>query len=511
MDLIVLTKLGFDDSLDEEFAVKEKFMKILLIAPYLGEMKHISSKETIEHLLPSSALVYLASFLRAANHEPVVLDLNTKLVHKQVDKLLYCQSRIIERIKECDPGLIGINCLFSGAFPTVLEFVKIIRSNFPKIKIVIGGIHPSTYPQNILEHCKEIDYLVLGEGETQIVELADCIEQDDFEKIAKISSFACRTKDGSVKINEDKLLLDLDDLPMPAWDLVDFKNYEIDMTNYYNPKQLTMKNRVPIFSSRGCPMDCNFCDMFLTMGKKHRRSSAERFVDEIEFLHKNKGMNYFSIMDDNLTLNNKHILRICEEIKRRKLNIQFETPNGVQVSSLNEEVIAALASAGLVRTNVAIESGSDYIRNLVVGKDLEKEKIYDVCKLLKKYKIMTGGFFVIGFPEETNETLTDTYEMMNELKLDRMKPHIAIPFPGTRLFEQVKRDNLFTQHVDFDNLWKMPMSHAQDDFIIKPYDMSLEDLRKWRSKLAAVNDKYLNYNSNTFRTMELAKMNAAMV
>ena len=486
-------------------------MKILLIAPYLGEMKHISKEETMEHLLPSSALVYLASFLRSHNHDPVLLDLNTKPVHKQVDKLKFCQSKIIEHIKECDPKLVGINCLFSGVFPTVLEFVKVIRSNFPKIKIVIGGIHPTTYPQNILEHCKEIDYVVLGEGETQIVELADCIEQDDFKNLSKISSFACRTEEGLVKINADKSLLDLDDLPMPAWDLVDFKDYEIDMSRYYNPKQHVIKNRVPIFSSRGCPMNCNFCDMFLTMGKQHRRSSAEKFVDEIEFLYENKGMNYFSIMDDNLTLNNGHILKICDEIKRRKLDIQFETPNGVQVNSLNEEVIAALASAGLVRTNVAIESGSDYIRNLVIGKELEREKIYDVCKLLKKYRIMTGGFFVIGFPEETNETLADTYEMMNELKLDRMRPHIAIPFPGTRLFEQVKRDNLFTQHVDFDNLWGTPVSHTQDDFIIKPYDMSIEDLRKWRSKLAAMNKKYLNYNSNRFRSINSAKMNTAVL
>ena len=134
-------------------------MKILLIAPYLGEMKHISKEETMEHLLPSSALVYLASFLRSHNHDPVLLDLNTKPVHKQVDKLKFCQSKIIEHIKECDPKLVGINCLFSGVFPTVLEFVKVIRSNFPKIKIVIGGIHPTTYPQNILENCKEIDYV----------------------------------------------------------------------------------------------------------------------------------------------------------------------------------------------------------------------------------------------------------------------------------------------------------------------------------------------------------------
>ena len=123
---------------------------------------------------------------------------------------------------------------------------------------------------------------------------------------------------------------------------------------------------------------------------------------------------------------------------------------------------------------------------------------------------MTGGFFVIGFPEETNKTLADTYKMMDDLKLDRMKPHIAIPFPGTKLFKQVQRDNLFTQHIDYSNLWRTPVSHAQHDFIIKPYNLSIEDLRRWRSKLAALNEKYFNFNSNKFRLGESAGRASSM-
>jgi radical SAM superfamily enzyme YgiQ (UPF0313 family) len=234
------------------------------------------------------------------------------------------------------------------------------------------------------------------------------------------------------------------------------------------------------------------------MGKTHRRRGGIKFVDEIEFLHRNYGINYFSIMDDNFTLHRGHIFEFCDEVRRRKLDIQFETPNGIWINSLNEKVIAALASVGLVHTSVAIESGSDYIRNEVVGKNLKRETIFEHIRILKKYNIMTAGFFIMGFPEDTYETLADTYKMMNQLKLDRMGAMTAMPFPGTKLFEQVKRDNLFVNPVDLNNLWKKPLSHAQSDFIIKPYNLSIEELKKWRSKFAEVNDKYLNYNKNRF-------------
>ena len=219
-----------------------------------------------------------------------------------------------------------------------------------------------------------------------------------------------------------------------------------------------------------------------------------RMVDELEFLNQNYGVNYFSIMDDNLTLQKQHVLEICDEINRRKLNIQWETPNGIMVNSLNDEIVSAMAGAGLVHTWIAIEHGSEYIRNLIIGKGLKEEKIFEASELLKKHKIMTGGFFIMGFPEETPETLSETEKMMNELKLDRMGVSTAIPFPGTKLFEQVKRDNLLIESVNYEDLWKTPISHAQHGFVIKPYDMSIDELVEWRVRLHAVNDKYKGYN-----------------
>ncbi len=470
-------------------------MKVLLIAPYYftNADDRSDSIDKREDFLPSSALMFLGAVLREHNHEPILLDLNSSYVHKKVDKKQYCLNVILSEIEKQTIQLVGFNCLFSGIFPSILEYAGKIKEKFPNVKIAIGGLHPTTYSKKILESCKEIDYVVLGEGEIQIVRIADSIEQNDFIHIDKISSFAYRNEDNEVNINNDRSFIDFNELPMPAWDLINFKDYEIDLSHYYNPKQHArshLENIVPIFSSRGCPFNCSFCDMFHVMGKEHRRRDAVKVVDQIEFIHKEYGMNYFQFLDDNLTLNRGHILGICKEINNRKLDIQFDTSNGLNINSLNEEVIAAMASAGLVDACIAIEHGSDYIRNEVIGKKLKRETIYEVAELLRKYKVQTGGLFIAGFPEETNETLADSYKMMTELKLDRMATGWAIPFPGTALFDQVRKDDLFTISIDFDQLWKQPISFVQKKPIIKPYNMSVEELLEWKSKFECIRYKY---------------------
>jgi radical SAM superfamily enzyme YgiQ (UPF0313 family) len=234
--------------------------------------------------------------------------------------------------------------------------------------------------------------------------------------------------------------------------------------------------------------------MFLVMGKKHRKRSIKLIVDEIELLKKNYDVNYFSFMDDQLTLNRSHIMDLCNEILKRKLKIVFDTPNGVWINSLREDVIAKMVEAGLVFVNLPIEHGNEYIRNKVIKKILDRKKIIEVANLFKKYKVMTAAMYIMGFPEDTNETLKDTYDMMDELQSDKAANSTLIPFPGTSLFKQVVKDNLFIHKWNLDELWKTPISQGQDDFIIKPYNMSVDDLYKWRGKFDKMNLKHWKTN-----------------
>ena len=469
-------------------------MKILLIAPYIN--LNVDSTFERDNFYPSAALLHLAAILREKKYEPIVLDFNNAIVHKKgYDYLNYCKKIIIENLNKHKPGLVGINCLFSGLFPDLLEFAKIIKQHSPNLKIATGGIHATSFYKEILSNCEDIDFVSIGEGETTMLKLAKAIKENNFSLLKDIKSFAYRDENKDVKYNLQRDYIDdLDELPMPAWDLIDINQYEMNLTNYYNPKNLELKYKAPIFSSRACPLACNFCDMFLVMGKKHRKRSVTTIIDEIEYLYKELGVNYFSFMDDQFTLNRGHVIELCDEILKRKINIQFDTPNGVWINSLRENVLAKMVEAGLVKINLPIEHGDDYMRNTVIGKGLERDKIFEIVELCKKYKIMTSAYFIMGFPEETNETLQHSYEMMNEIQLDIMQMFTVIPFPGTSLFNQAVKDNLLIGNWNLDELWKTPISHAVGEFLIKPYNMEIEDLRKWRKKFDNLRLKFWEVN-----------------
>jgi len=203
-------------------------MKVLLITPYINlNFDRSTELPNREDFYPSAALIHLAAMLRANNYEPVVVDFNNSVVHNQQTKYLdYCKKIIIDSLDEHKPDLVGINCLFSGAFPDVLEFAKTVKSHSPHLKVAIGGIHPTSFPKEILSNCNDIDYVAIGEGENTIVALAASIKAKNEKLLSYIKSFAYRGKDGAVMVNREKNYIDdLDSLPMPAWDLINIKSY----------------------------------------------------------------------------------------------------------------------------------------------------------------------------------------------------------------------------------------------------------------------------------------------
>ena len=107
---------------------------------------------------------------------------------------------------------------------------------------------------------------------------------------------------------------------------------------------------------------------------------------------------------------------------------------------------------------------------------------------------MRIGWYIMGFPEDTNETLQKSLDMMHELKTDKTTTSVVAPYPGTALFKQVVRDNLFIKKRMLNELWKSPMENNQDEFIIKPYNMSVDELYEWRRKFDKLIVKYWKTN-----------------
>lgn len=309
-------------------------MKILLVNPPIPEYWYND-----EYYFPSSIL-YLASSLRDAEYEVKIFDMKTIKPDNTSKRPEYYKTKLLKKIREVEPDLIGFGSLFSGNFTDALHYSEISKANYPDITIIAGGIHFTIYAEKILLECPSFEYLILGEGENTIVDLVNKLDKKDND-FSTIDGFAYR-RDNNVIINpKSKFIEDVDSISFPAYDLINFEDYHTDTSHWHNPKKLPIKTSVPIISSRSCPNRCSFCSMYIAMGPCWRPRSAKNVVDEIEFVYNKYDQTHFSFMDDNMTLDKQRTLDICDEINERRLNIQFETPNGLNLNTLDYEVIDA--------------------------------------------------------------------------------------------------------------------------------------------------------------------------
>jgi len=431
-------------------------------------------------------LLYLAAALRREGYTTSILDLSIMKTEVGETPDESSLSAIEQYIHQHTPALIGFNCFVSQHFPFIADAAKHIRTLSPEIHVTVGGSHPTLFAGDILNNCLDIDSIVLGEGEETIVALAKAVEKRRIADLASAQAIAFRVGDRVITNPRTSYLSDLDALPESAWDLINLEDYYSDHTGWHNPKNMDIRLSIPILTSRSCPFNCNFCACHKTMGRTFRMRSPGKIVDEIEHLNKEYGMNYFGFIDDNINLSKHHIIGICDEIIRRKLDIQFEPTCGLYLGHVDEEVAYSLGKAGCVFARLPVEHGNDHIRNTVIGKNLPREQIFRAKKLLKDNGMRVSTMSIMGFPEDTAATLQDTYDLLLELNADLNYVFNLIPFPGTRLFEQAVQEGLLLGHFDTTALWRGeadldPVQKTQQ-YYLKPKNMSFAELDVFREK-----------------------------
>ena len=429
-------------------------------------------------------LMYLSSKLKQNDIETKILDANNYYFDKEVTSLIvqnYAEKELIRSIEEFNPDAIGIGCIFSGAFTSLKIMAKAIKNRFPNIPIVVGGIQATIFSKEILKKYNFIDFVIVGEGEESFLTLVKNISQGA-TSVSSIDGLAYRD-DGEVKLNpKTKFISDPDTLPFPDYSAVNVDEYNMDTSGWYSPKGLKIGQPYNVITSRSCPQHCTFCSMWLVHGLKTRSRSAENVLDEIEFLYNEHDVRYFEFMDDNMTFVKQRTLDICRGILKRKLDIQFATPNGVAMNRLDKEIIDAMVEAGMIWISVAPESGSEFIRNKCMGKGLSNEKIYEIVNVCATHKkLFVKGFFIIGMPQETHETLDETYKMIKELPLDKYALNFATAYPGTKLFEYCIKNGLIKYQLeDYMDIEDLQFRSNKPHF--KPHNLEIEDLIEFQKK-----------------------------
>jgi len=234
------------------------------------------------------------------------------------------------------------------------------------------------------------------------------------------------------------------------------------------------------------------------MGNKYRPMSINKAVDMLEYLNRDFGATYFAIYDANFMVQTKRVIEIANEIVKRNLKIYLDLPTGLPINDKTKDIVDALVQAGLIRTTLSIESGNEYVRNTIMKKKSKQTDIFSAIEAIRKYpQIYLLTDFVIGMPEETIESLQETYNLLVDLDTDDITISIATPYPNTKLYEQCIKDNLFLPDIKIDKLYKSSeFCHANlKRFNIRPYNLSIQELIEYRDKFLELKKiKLENYN-----------------
>ena len=429
--------------------------KIILVQPENG------LNETIYAPL---GLISLAAYVRN--------DFEVKIVDLRLEKL----RSLYKIVESQQPLAVGFSMLTGSCIKQIIEAAKEIKKINPEIKIIVGGIHPTFFPEQTIKN-SAIDFVVINEGEKTLLDLLRAIEkqilpssdeegnrrggadgnnnitpsdspsteeerQERFfsgavgarRDFSEISGLAWKGEDGRPHIGKTTTeFLDMNTLPMPAWDLINVERYSNGLSR--NPGERV----IDFYTSKGCPYPCAFCYNLNFNRRKWRAKSAEKAFEELEFLHNKYGINYFIIHDDNFVVDKERALKFAQLIIDKGLKIQYSVDS--RVDYFEEEFFGKLKESGMCELRVGCESGSNRILKDIIQKGITAEQTLKAVEVARKLDLKLILSFVIGWPTETIGERQQTINLI--LKIQKIHPKAAIyplwiyiPYPGTPLFDK---------------------------------------------------------------------------
>lgn len=415
------------------------------------------------HGSPPLGLGYIAAVLEKNGFTVSIFDFNQK---RHLSDDMASLKTVIGSEK---PKLVGIGCLTSY-YPEAKKLAKFVKNCDKNAKIIMGGVHPSCYPDLILQD-DNIDFVAVGEGEFITLELCRCLNTpENYESIDGLGF----KKNGQILINKPrKLIEDLDSLPFPSWHLMAPSLYPPSPQGFF----FTNYPIAPLMTSRGCPYSCTFCASRGFWRGRCRVRSPANVLSEITLLKEKFGVKEFQISDDNFTLDRKRALKICEGIIEANLDITWSCPNGIRVDRVDRELIRKMKQAGCQYVSFGIESASQKVLDRVKKKInlLQVKKAVDICR---QEHLIAGGFFILGLPCETRETALETIRFAFELKLDIALFHVFTPLPGSIEFQNwVEKKGIDVAHLDFSEINTYRGASGDHET-----ELTLEELIRMRNK-----------------------------
>ncbi|RJP80619.1 MAG: radical SAM protein [Candidatus Zixiibacteriota bacterium] len=367
----------------------------------------------VQNLLTENlGLMYLSAYLQRQGHDArIFIDVRG--------------TNALAEVEAYGPTVLGFSCT-TGLHHWALDFARRYKARHPEVTVLLGGPHPTFYPQIVEDPV--VDFVCVGEGEEATAELGSALDGGDVTRIANLWGKA----GGQVFSNPVRpLLQNLDALPFP------------DRT-YYDRYPITARETSKNFiSGRGCAFKCNFCanhtlqELYRGKGRYVRFRSQENVIEEIRQVRSRWPVRFVGFSDDILIVNKKWLFPFLNLYKR---DIGLPFLSTVRANLVDEEIVSALKEAGCISCVFGVESGVERIRNEVLAKGVSDEDIYEAARLFKKYKIRFGTYNMVGLPGETVDDAFQTVKINAKIRADFPWCSVLQPYPGTQIRRRIEAE-----------------------------------------------------------------------
>jgi len=409
----------------------------------------------VEHSL---GLLYLAAAVRREHGDRVEITIHTLVSNPYTAETE--QRQVEQWLDEFQPALVGIRSLTLGA-PALRLVAETVKAWDPDCVITAGGPFATDAPETAL--AAPVDCVAIGEGESTFAALVGrLLANDGWDDVPGLAFL----RDGKlVRTDPRPLITDLDTAAPPAWDLVDLEAF--------NNRYLTFTSKVfakhaNILSTRGCPYRCMYCHNIL--GKSFRARSPGHVFAEIRHLHDTQGVTDFQFVDDIFNLDLDRAKAICDLIIASDLDLTLSFPNGVRGDRMDTELIEKMAAAGTRFMSYAVETASPRLQKLI-RKNLDLDRLFDAIEQTTRAGIVTRGYFMLGFPGETEAEALATIDYANRSALCGATFFTVVYYPGTELYQYARSLGYFQ---DEEVMLEREYVQVSDG----PYDFTVDRLRE---------------------------------
>jgi len=400
-----------------------KKQRLLLILPYFAERRHYGAMSKVAPSLLPVSLVYLAGYMEKMGYPVRIFD-------GQVDTMN--PDTIRQAVASFEPDVVGITCMTPMVTETHMV-ARIVKSRKNPPLVVVGGIHPSILPEDIIAD-PNIDVIVRGEGEHTFHELLEAWPDGDLDTIRGLTF---RRDTETIHTPDRPLLDDLDSLPMPARHLVNYEGY------HQVPDAVFAEPLREILTSRGCPFQCIFCSARFISGYKYRYHSPERVLDEVDLLVNKYGARQIAVLDDNFVVDRTRTVEICEGLLRRGYHKKVVWTTAARADQVDYELMKLMKEAGFQLVSFGVETGSPRLLKMI-KKGETMDQIARAVEDAHRARLKVRGTLILGLPGETREESLATIKWAKSLRLDFAKFSLATPYPGTVLFDIAVRQGMKT-------------------------------------------------------------------